>query len=98
MTSRKYASMIAYLVLVVTAVALVWYANRAESAVPERYEMYVVGSCDKSIWDIARDRYKGHTGKMVHRIRELNGKNGKLRSTVIHVGDMLLLPVERAGR
>lgn len=94
MTGRKYAGLIAYLVLVVTVVALIWYANRAESAQPQRYEVYVV-QAGQTLWDIARERYPGaHTGELVHRIRELNGKNGELLSPVIHVGDELLVPVE----
>lgn len=94
MTNRKYASLIAYLVLVVTVVALVWYANRAESAAPERYEVYVVGA-GETLWEIAKKRYpRAHTGSKVHEIREINGTGGKLRSTVIHAGDKLLVPVD----
>lgn len=94
MTGRKYAGLIAYLVLVVTVVALIWYANRAESAQPQRYEVYVV-QAGQTLWDIARERYPGaHTGEMVHRIREINGTGGKLRSAVIRPGDELLVPVK----
>ncbi|MDA8212114.1 MAG: LysM peptidoglycan-binding domain-containing protein [Clostridia bacterium] len=98
MTNRNYAGLIAYLVLIIIAVALLLYAKQADAVDKPGHEVYVVQAGD-TLWGIASNRYPGaHTGEMVHRIREINGTDGKLRSTVIHAGEELLLPVEVEGK
>jgi len=76
MTDREQFAIAAFIIGILLLLA--WCTYPAESAQPERYEVYVVQPED-TLWEIARDKYPNeHTGEMVYRIRALNGKDGKL--------------------
>lgn len=84
-----------WLLVFVAIVLVIWpfFSAPAGAAKPESYHVYVVQPGD-TLWDIAEEKFpKEHTGKMVYRIRELNGINGIMLSPNIWPGQRIKLPV-----
>lgn len=94
MTDREQFYLAAFIIGILLLLAW-WTSQPAESAQPERYEVYVVQPED-TIDGIVRAKYpEKNPTEMTYIVREINGKDGKLLNPgKIFPGQRLRIPTK----